>query len=46
MRKSIGLSLLTLLASSAAFAESYCVKNIDTVQLFYVNGMLVHLTKT
>ncbi|ELA7337576.1 KTSC domain-containing protein [Vibrio diabolicus] len=39
MRKSIGLPLLTLLASSAAFAESYCVKNIDTVQLFYVNGM-------
>ncbi len=39
IRKTIGLSLLSLLLSNVAFADSYCAKGVDSLQLFYVNGM-------
>ena len=42
MRKTIGLSLLSLLLSNAAFADSYCAKGVDDMvnELDYANMKL------
>lgn len=39
MYKSIVFSVLLFFVSTSTYADRYCVKEVDKLQLFYVNGM-------